>query len=272
MNGLGNDFLIIDDRIGQFAQEQLPELAKKLCHRQFSIGADGLMVVQAAQNGGDFRMSFVNNDGSFSEMCGNGARCLCRYGYEHGLSGEHQRIETVAGLVEGWRVDKRNYRIALNRPTNTRLHMSLLANGVGCRCSYTELGDPGIPHVAMELPSLSFDRLAKLRPLASALRHHPEFPRGANVNFYRIVDAEHIEIATFERGVEDFTLACGTGVSATVALLTLANRVSGKQITVQVPGGRMIVDAAKDGALYLSGSTTLVCTGETYDEENELYG
>ena len=117
MNGAGNDFLILDNREERLDPDQFPAIARTLCHRRLSIGADGLMVVEAPRQGGDYRMLFYNADGSAGEMCGNGARCICRYGYEQGLAGERQTVETPSGLVTGQRIDRRSYRIRLTDPT-----------------------------------------------------------------------------------------------------------------------------------------------------------
>ena len=99
MNGAGNDFIILNNLQEGLSADCFPALARRLCERRLSIGADGLMVVERPQSGGDYRMLFYNSDGSAGEMCGNGARCICRYGYEIGLAGELQRVETTAGLV-----------------------------------------------------------------------------------------------------------------------------------------------------------------------------
>ena len=98
MNGAGNDFIILDNLDGHIPAGRLPELARTLCDRHMSIGADGLMAVERAQGDADYAMRFYNSDGSMGEMCGNGARCICRYGYEHGLAGRTQRVETTAGM------------------------------------------------------------------------------------------------------------------------------------------------------------------------------
>ena len=129
MNGAGNDFIIINNIIERIPAERLPDAARKLCHRRFSIGADGLMAVEKAENDGDFRMLFFNSDGSMGEMCGNGARCICRYGYENGLAGETQRVETTAGMVTGSRLSEREYRIRLNDPAVLRLDEEVSAGG-----------------------------------------------------------------------------------------------------------------------------------------------
>ena len=125
--GAGNDFVLLDNRNG--AVTDPAALAKRLCDRHFGVGADGMMLVERPEQGGDCKMRFYNNDGSTAEMCGNGARCICRFCHDHGISGDIQRIETPAGLVTGRRVAENQYRIRLNSPTV--LHLQTLAAGVG---------------------------------------------------------------------------------------------------------------------------------------------
>ena len=140
MHGAGNDFIIINNLREKIPLQKLPELAGKICTRRLSAGADGFMVVKPPENGGDFRMLFFNSDGTVGEMCGNGARCIARYGYENGLAGETQRIETTAGLVTGKRVSKRIYTVRLNDPTCVDIDMEITAGGKNLTVSYVELG------------------------------------------------------------------------------------------------------------------------------------
>ena len=145
MHGAGNDFVIINSLEEHIDADRIPELARTLCSRRTGIGADGLMLTAKATCGGDFKLLFYNADGSLGEMCGNGARCIARYGYEHGLAGEVQRIETTAGLVTGERISESLYRIRLNDPSVIDLHRQ----ACGYDCSYVELGSPGIPHLSL---------------------------------------------------------------------------------------------------------------------------
>ena len=155
MNGAGNDFIILNNIQEGLPAEAFPVLARTLCTPHRSLGADGFMVVEPAQGEGDFRMRFYNSDGSVGEMCGNGARCICRYGFEHGYAGSVQRVETTAGLVTGWRIADDQYRIRLNTPAALELQKPLDVDGRTYRCSYVELGDPGIPHLAVQTPDLA---------------------------------------------------------------------------------------------------------------------
>ncbi|MFQ9410136.1 MAG: hypothetical protein ACLR1T_02525 [Evtepia gabavorous] len=158
------------------------------------------MVVEQAQEGADFKMLFFNSDGSLGEMCGNGARCICRYGYETGLSGPTQTVETTAGLVTGTRIDRRQYRVQLNSPTIIRLHEAPVVEGKAWPCAYVELGSPGLPHAVVPYPGLADADPQALFQLGKALRSHPAFPKGANVNFYESTGPDQVLEKTFERG------------------------------------------------------------------------
>lgn len=274
MNGAGNDFIIINNREERLSHDLFPAIAKVLCHRRLSIGADGLMVVEEPSQGGDYRMLFYNSDGSVGEMCGNGARCICRYGYENGLAGEEQTVETASGIVTGKRIDQRNYRIRLTDPTVIRLDYPVEAAGKPWPCSYIELGDPGLPHAVVPYPGLKDKTMDELRALGRSLRWHPAFPKGANVNFCDVTGPDQVVELTYERGVEDFTYACGTGTGSMVLALTLKGLVSGKDVAVTVPGGALRVTVDREGttvkSLWLTGPTNIVCTGEIRDEELTL--
>ena len=271
MNGAGNDFIILNNLVEHIPHQRFPAIARTLCHRRLSIGADGLMVIEEARQGGDFRMLFYNSDGSQGEMCGNGARCICRYGCENGLAGETQRVESPSGIVTGARIDKRDYRIRLTDPTLIDLDRPAQALGQTWQCAYVELGDPGLPHAAVPCPGLAHRDREELRELGRALRHAAAFPKGANVNFYDVRSPQAILELTYERGVEDFTYACGTGSGSTVLALTLLGKVTGEDVAVSVPGGALRVTIHREGeavkAVWLTGPTKLVCEGEVLDEE-----
>lgn len=256
--GAGNDFVLLENFDRAIPESDYPMLARQLCRRKFSVGADGLMILEPPAHGGDCKMRFYNNDGSTAEMCGNGARCICRHCHDRGLSGDVQRIETPAGIVIGTRVSEDQYRIRLNAPSVVKLQLEI----DGCVCDYLELGDPGIPHLVVSA-DLSENR-AVLREFARSLRHAAVLPKGANVNLYERIGENAVRLLTFERGVEDFTLACGTGTGATVAALTLRGIVSGEQVRVECEGGTLFVDvteAADKTQIHLTGDAVRVFTG-----------
>ena len=274
MNGAGNDFIILNNLEEHLPAEDFPRLARVLCERHLSIGADGFMVVDAPTQGGDYKMLFFNSDGTMGEMCGNGARCICRYGFENGLAGETQRVETTAGMVTGQRISRRRYRVRLNDPTTIRLDSPVEVDGVTYPCSYVELGNPGLPHAVVPFQGLQEAGQTRLRELGRKLRWHSAFPKGANVNFYELTGEDQLYEYTFERGVEDFTYACGTGTGSVVTVLTLQGLVSGRNVRAQMPGGELVIDVEREGDrvtdLYLTGPTNIVCKGEITDEELSL--
>ena len=252
MNGAGNDFMVMDAR-GQ--KIDFAPLAIELCKL---TGADGFMAIDHS-GCADFRLHFYNSDGTRGEMCGNGARCICRYAYELGIAGETMVVQTDAGLVPGRRISENVYRVLLNLPG------VLDVNRLGT-VSYVELGNPGIPHAVMEVSGLRWEMADSLREKAQALRHNPAFPKGANVNLYTWLDETTIRLLTFERGVEDYTLACGTGSGSTAVVLWAQGRLPGGELTVKNKGGdlKITVEGASGVVtrLQLEGPTEVVKTYE----------
>jgi len=248
MNGAGNDFMVMDARGKTFDFEKL---AVKLCAMK---GADGFMAVDNSEIA-DFRLHFYNSDGSRGEMCGNGSRCICRFAYENGIAGDTMTVQTDAGLVYGRRIDESCYRVQLNNPGIMDLHRKETA-------AYVELGCPGVPHGVMEVPGLRWEQRDQLREMAKALRFDPAFPKGANINFYTWLGEDHIRILTYERGVEDYTLACGTGTASTACALFAAGKLPGRRLVADNPGGTLTVDIEEtDGeisAVFLEGPTEVV--------------
>lgn len=270
MNGAGNDFIIINNMEECLSHADLPSLAVRLCERHLSIGADGLMVVERAEEDGDLRMLFYNSDGSVGEMCGNGARCICRYAYENGLAGGVQRVETMSGTVVGYRLDSRNYRIRLNPPTLLELDRRVEANGIGFELSYVELGTPGLPHAVVPIKELESIPDTELAALGRSLRYSTAFSKGANINFYELRADGSVRIRTYERGVEDMTYACGTGTGSTALVLRKKGLVPDGEVTAITRGGVLsvsVIEGKGETELWLTGPTNIVAKIEVTDEE-----
>ena len=254
MSGAGNDFMVIDARD---AEDRLDfeTMAKELCAK---TGADGFMAVGKSEIA-DFRLHFYNSDGSRGEMCGNGARCICKFAYDHGIAGEEMLVQTDAGPVPGWRIDENLYRIHLNTPTILDFYRRDDA-------AYVELGNPGIPHSVTEVPHLYWEMADILRPTALMLRDAPEFPKGANVNFYSWTTDTSVRIMTYERGVEDYTLACGTGCGSTAAVLWSQGKLPGGKLTLENKGGLLHVTVRGEHGritmLELEGPAEVLATYE----------
>ena len=247
MNGAGNDFMVIDARDKQL---DFSSLAMELCKL---TGADGFMAADHSDKA-TFKLHFYNADGSRGEMCGNGARCICRYAYELGIAGENMVVQTDAGLVGGQRISQSIYRVQLNLPSV--IDLNRLPNA-----AYVELGNPGVPHSVTEIPGLQWEMRDKLRSFAKDMRHTPAFPKGANAHLYTWLDDTTVRILTFERGVEDYTLACGTGSGSTAVTLWKEGKVPGGVLTVKNPGGDLTVTIRAEGetitALLLEGPTEI---------------
>ncbi len=248
MNGAGNDFMVMDVRGTKL---DLEAVAVELCKL---TGADGFMAADVSDQA-DFRLHFYNADGSRGEMCGNGARCICRFAYENGLAGPEMTVQTDAGIVPGWRISETDYLVKLNNPSVADLHRK-------GDIAYVELGDPGVPHAVQEVKGLRWAMGQMLREHAKSLRYDPAFPKGANVNLYTRLEDTTVRILTYERGVEDYTLACGTGSAATAVTLWLKGELPGGKLTVQNRGGDLKVTVrGQNGTveeLLLEGPTEVV--------------
>ncbi len=266
MQGAGNDFIILDNRDMTIPEKDYPALAQTLCPRRLSVGADGLMIVLPPKSGGDIAMVFYNSDGTQGEMCGNGARCIARYAHDMGLAGVIQRIEATAGLVIGQRIDKDLYCVRLNDPTDIEPEIGILWNGRILPCFYVALGKPGIPHAILPLDDWDTLPRSELACLGDMVRHYPAFPKGANVTFWKRLGPDHVKAVTYERGVEDFTLACGTGAGSTAVAMKTLGLIPGNDLYLDFPGGELQVSLTTDGEaisdIYLTGPAVFVAEGE----------
>ncbi len=266
MQGAGNDFIIID-KISECSEYADPaQLAKALCVRKLSIGADGLMIVLPPSGEGDIAMEFYNSDGSSGEMCGNGARCIARYAHDHGYSGDFQTIETRAGIVFGQRIEDDLYCIRLNDVNKIDASIGIPWDGKILHCTYIELGDPSIPHAVVDYSEFfSLSETAK-KEIGAYIRNLSVFPKGANVTFYSYLTDDSVRAVTFERGVEDFTLACGTGAGSTAVALKENGTLPGESLSLSFPGGTLQVSLNLDengiSDIYLTGPAITVSVGE----------
>ena len=227
MNGAGNDFMVMDARGKNL---DFSALALELCKL---TGADGFMATDHSDVA-DFRLHFYNSDGSRGEMCGNGARCICRFAHDIGLVGDTMVVQTDAGLVSGQRLDETQYRVRLNNPGVLDL------NRKG-DIAYVELGNPGVPHAVAEYTGDLWADGEAQRAYFTALRHDPAFPKGANVNFFQWIGETAVRVLTYERGVEDFTLACGTGCGSIASTLWTKGLLPEGCLICQNRGGTLTV-------------------------------
>ena len=236
MNGAGNDFAVIDARNINI---DMSNMAKKLCEKG---NCDGFMALDNSSIA-DIKLHFYNRDGSRADMCGNGARCICRFAYDNGIVDKEMTVETDAGVVEGQRIAQSIYKIKLNTPKNIALDVE---EGI----YYAVVG---VPHIVIECEGLDFFGKDRLLKRARDLRNRFD----ANVNFYSKVDKNTVRVLTYERGVEDFTLACGTGSGAVAAILFSRGILKNGILSLQNQGGELCVEVIgkeqKITALYLQG-------------------
>jgi diaminopimelate epimerase len=228
MNGAGNDFVMLDNRLGdlQLAAEQI----SRICDRHRGIGADGVLILERAANGADFRMRYYNADGGEAEMCGNGARCFARYASRVAGPMNELSFETPAGVI-GAELQGDLVRLQMSEPKEMRLGITIPLPGEELAAHFV---NSGVPHVVVPVEDLE---KAEVRRLGAAVRRHELFaPKGTNANFLQERGPRQIAIRTYERGVEDETLACGTGVVASALIFSAVKNVEGP-IDVLVRGG-----------------------------------
>jgi len=228
MNGAGNDFILIDNRAGDVHLDR-SQIAH-LCDRHRGIGADGILLLEKATNHADFRMRYFNADGGEAEMCGNGARCFARFANQVAEAQTKISFETPAGVISAELVGDL-VTLQMTKPNDLRLDIEL---AVANENKTVHFINSGVPHVVIPIPRIDD---VDVRREGSAIRHHKMFsPKGANVNFIEKRGPNSIAIRTYERGVEDETLACGTGIVAS-ALIFAANENTNGPITVIARGG-----------------------------------
>jgi diaminopimelate epimerase len=228
MNGAGNDFVMIDNRAGDVRLS--PAQIAHICDRHRGVGADGILLIEPAQNGGDFRMRYYNADGGEAEMCGNGARCFARFASKVANAPDKISFETPAGNIGAW-VHGDVVTLKMSDPTDAQLNLKLRMDGEEAVVHYI---NSGVPHVVVPVSRID---VVDVRAQGAAIRHHKIFsPKGANVNFLEKRGTNGIAIRTYERGVENETLACGTGVVAS-ALIFAEMENATAPVSVRVRGG-----------------------------------
>jgi diaminopimelate epimerase len=258
MNGAGNDFVMLDNRGGELRLN--PEQIAQICDRHRGVGADGVLMLEPAADGADFRMRYYNADGGEAEMCGNGARCFARYASRVAGPMEKLSFETPAGVI-GAELQGELVRLQMSEPTDLRVAITIPLPDGPIAAHFV---NSGVPHVVVAVDDLEH---VDVRGLGSAIRRSKMFePKGTNANFLEQRGERQIAIRTYERGVEDETLACGTGVVASALIFAATKKTSGP-IGVLVRGGNELqVDFEKEGDRFknvtLTGPAEFVFEGQ----------
>jgi diaminopimelate epimerase len=228
MNGAGNDFVMIDNRDGDV--HLTAEQITRICDRHRGVGADGILLLERSSNGADFRMRYYNRDGGEAEMCGNGARCFARFANKIAGATGRFSFETPAGVIRA-ELNADVVTLQMSQPSDLRLDMPIQIDGEETTVHYI---NSGVPHVVVPVSRVD---VVHVHGRGAAIRYHEMFsPKGANVNFIEKRGPKNIAIRTYERGVEDETLACGTGVVASGLIFAATENVDGP-IGVLVRGG-----------------------------------
>jgi len=264
MQGGGNDFVLVDHRRGFIPEAEQPQFARRVCHRQLGAGADGLILIEATPTA-DFRWRFYNADGSEPEMCGNGGRCAARFAVLSSIAPETLSFETLAGTIKA-EVKGRRVKLLMAGVGDMNLNQTIPLDEANVQAHFVRVG---VPHLVVPVDDLE---AALVTEWGRLLRFHQMFqPAGTNVNFARFTGPQALAIRTYERGVEDETLACGTGAVASALIAArLGQAVS--PVTVHTRGGEALtVYFTPQGEafteIFLEGDALVSYQGELWVDE-----
>jgi diaminopimelate epimerase len=263
MSGSGNDFIVVDNRDGVVGEERLGPWIASICRRKHSVGADGLILIERAEEA-DFKWRFFNADGGEVEMCGNGGRCAARFALLKGISGPSLRFETMAGTIEA-EVTGERVKLEMPAPSAAELDYPLQVEGETLTVSSITVG---VPHVVTWVEDLT---ACPVVTLGRAIRYHERYsPAGTNANFLQPVEDGALAIRTYERGVEDETLACGTGSVASALIAALKGLVP-SPAGLRTRGGELLRiyferQGQGFGHVFLEGDAKVIYEGRLWKE------
>jgi diaminopimelate epimerase len=270
---LGNDFILIDC-LNKLLDDKsfLSNFAKKLCNRNFGIGADGLILIFPSSKA-DLRMRFFNFDGSEAEMCGNGIRCFAKYVYENKIVTKSKfTVETLAGIIipELIMVNKKisGIKVDMGIPKLRRREIPMLGEDSPTVIDETLKVNPeqifkitcvsmGNPHCIIFTDDVKSIAVSEIGP---QIEKHPLFPQKTNVEFIQVLNRKEVNLRVWERGVGE-TLACGTGACASL-VASILNKKTDRQTLIHLPGGDLDIHWADDGHVYMTGPAEVVFKGE----------
>jgi diaminopimelate epimerase len=266
MSSAGNDFIIVDNRTGVLNAIGVNEFARRICTPRMSLGGDQLMIIEGPVAGGDFSLRTINPDGAEVAMCGNAARCVARYAHQHGIAGARMTVDTLGGPVLA-RVDGEAASVELRLTSPVERDHLLAIDGAGRSVHLVEVS--GAPHAVLLMEGVAGAPRERIHGLGATIRHHPDFPRGINVNFVEVLDRHRLWQRTFERGIEGETLACGTGAVASSVIAATLGLVD-SPVRLRVLGGELAVRFERQGdtfrELVLAGDARFVAEGALHPE------
>ena len=263
MSGSGNDFIIIDHREPFLKEDRLRDFIRKACRRRISVGADGLILIERSQKA-DFKWRYFNADGGEAEMCGNGGRCAARFAYLKGIAGPSLKFETLAGILSA-QVDGKRVKLEMTKPFGLKLDETLLIDGKKQIFSSINIGVPHAVLFVEDVEGLDIVRIGR------AVRYHSHFsPGGTNANFIRLEEGSQLSIRTYERGVEDETLACGTGAVA-AALVAAFKGLVKSPVSIKTRGGEVLsvhfeIEGREVKRVFFEGDVHIIYEAEMWEE------
>ncbi len=278
MQGCGNDYVYVNGFAQKLPQEKKPELVRRLSDRHFGIGGDGVIFINPSAEA-DFEMEMYNADGTRSQMCGNGIRCVAKFVYDKGLTdsdrisvisgGSVKRLElTVEGKTAAERGTVQSVRVNMGSPILNPERIPVIADGEQVVNELICVGDNeyrmtcvsmGNPHAVVFMDGVKELAIEQLGP---QFETHVRFPERVNTEFVEILDRENVFMRVWERGTGE-TLACGTGCCAT-AVACVLNGLTEEKVTVHLPGGELLIEwNREENTVYMTGPAVTVFEGET---------
>lgn len=270
IQGSGNDFILIDNRENALRDVgKIDDFVKTVCRQHTAVGADGLIVIENSDKA-HFRWRFFNADGSEVEMCGNGGRCAARFAVIKGIAPSTMSFETRAGIIDA-EVTGETVKLRLTDPKDLRKAYTIDLDGAATLVNSI---NTGVPHVVAFVNDVDGHDVFNM---GRTIRYHGEYkPAGTNANFARVLGRHRIKLRTYERGVEDETLACGTGAVATALIAAWTGLVDSPVDVLVRSGETLKIHFVKTGAgfetVYLEGGTTVVYQGFLWDEAYHTAG
>jgi diaminopimelate epimerase len=252
MSGSGNDFILVDHRKPLLDVKRMKKFAQKVCRRRVSVGADGIIFIERSKQA-DFKWRFFNADGSEAEMCGNGGRCAARFAYLKGIAGSSLTFETLAGILSA-HVNGRRVKLEMTKPYGLKLDEKISIKGKRARISSI---DTGVPHAVLFLKSLEDVDVVRMG-------------RSIRYNFVKVESSSRLSVRTYERGVEDETLACGTGAVASALIAAFKGLVK-SPVSIKTSGGEILtvhfeIEGRRVKKVFFEGDVHIIYEAEMWEE------
>jgi diaminopimelate epimerase len=266
MSGSGNDFILIDHRKPLLDVRRMKKVAHKVCRRRVSVGADGIIFIESSKKA-DFKWRFFNANGSEAEMCGNGGRCAARFAYLKGIAGSSLTFEAIAGILSA-QVKGRRVKLEMTKPYDLKLDEKISVEGKKLNLSSI---NTGVPHAVLFLESYKGVDVVRM---GRAIRYHSHYaPNGTNANFVKMENRSRLSVRTYERGVEDETLACGTGAVASALIAAFKGLVK-SPASIKTSGGEILtvhfeIEGRKVKKVFFEGDVHIIYEGEMWEEAYE---